>query len=108
MDKKNSDEQSIHHCDENPSVAWRVYILRCADGTLYTGSTNNLTARLLKHNAGRGAKYTRGRLPVQCIYFETEKDRSAALKREASLKRLTRKEKDFLIMTVAHLPKAKQ
>ena len=76
-----------------------VYILQCADGTLYTGSTNDLPARLRVHNAGRGAKYTKARLPVILLYSEDCGDRSAALKREIAIKRLTRQEKLQLIAT---------
>jgi putative endonuclease len=74
-----------------------VYILRCSDGTLYTGITNDLEARLKKHNAGRGAKYTRGRLPVEVCYSEQLGSKSCALKAEASLKTLTREQKLKLI-----------
>ncbi len=72
---------------------WSVYLLLCADGTLYTGITNNLAKRIEAHNLGRGAKYTKGRCPVQLVYQEPDLNRSAALKREAQLKKLTRKEK---------------
>lgn len=74
-----------------------VYILRCKDGTLYTGWTLDLEKRLESHNAGRGAKYTKPRLPVELVYFEEVTSKSAALKREAELKKLTRKEKLELI-----------
>lgn len=69
-------------------MRWYVYILRCADATLYTGVTNSVTARLDAHNAGRGAKYTRGRRPVELVYVETVDGRGAALRREAQIKRL--------------------
>lgn len=74
---------------------WFVYILRCADGTLYTGITTDLARRLAEHNAGmgQGARYTRSRLPVALAYSEAAQDRSAAAKREAALKRLSRKAK---------------
>ena len=74
-----------------------VYILRCADGTFYTGSTPDLTARLAAHNSGRGAKYTRGRGPVTLAFSEVFDDRHEALSYEAALKRLTREEKLGLI-----------
>jgi putative endonuclease len=74
-----------------------VYILRCADGTLYTGSTNDLAARELAHNAGRGAKYTAGRRPGRIVYSEEHESRSAAQSREYELKRLTRAHKETLI-----------
>ena len=67
---------------------WHVYVVRCADRTLYTGVAKDLAARLVAHNAGRGAKYTRGRLPVELVYRETVATRGAALKRELAIKRL--------------------
>lgn len=72
---------------------WIVYILRCADDTLYTGVTNNLEQRLLKHADGTGAKYTRNRGPYAVIFTEGHPDRSSALKREAAIKALPRSEK---------------
>lgn len=78
-------------------MSWCVYMLRCRDGTLYTGSTNDLTRRLAAHNAGTGAKYTRSRLPVTLAYTEPCADRSTALRREYALKQLTRAEKEALI-----------
>lgn len=74
-----------------------VYMLQCADGTLYTGWTNHLERRLAAHNAGRGAKYTRSRRPVCLVYCEKLPDRPAALRREAEIKRLTRPQKLALI-----------
>lgn len=74
-----------------------VYIVRCADGTLYTGWTTHLAARLKAHNAGTGAKYTRSRRPVELLYQEIFSTKSEALKRECAIKRLTRKEKLALI-----------
>jgi putative endonuclease len=79
-----------------------VYILECADGTLYTGSTNDLDKRLTAHNSATGpmaAKYTRSRRPVTMRYSETCKNKSAALKREWVLKKLSRNEKLTLIET---------
>lgn len=76
---------------------WWVYLLRCADGTLYTGSTNDVKKRLAAHNAGRGAKYTRARRPCALVYTEQAESRSAALRREAVIKRLTRAQKLRLI-----------
>ena len=72
---------------------WVCYLLRCADDTLYCGITNDLDKRLLVHNAGEGAKYTRGRTPVTLVYRESCADKSAALKRELQIKRLPREEK---------------
>ena len=77
---------------------WSVYLLRCADGTLYTGITNNVDARLLKHNAGRGAAYTRTRRPVELLYREDSMTRSQALVREAQIKRLPRDRKERLAL----------
>ena len=76
---------------------WWVYILRCGDGTLYTGCTNDLPRRLQAHQSGRGAKYTRSRLPVELVYQEAVPDRSAALRREAAIKRMDRRAKQALI-----------
>lgn len=76
---------------------WYVYLLRCADGTLYAGCTTDPKRRLAQHNAGRGAKYTRSRRPVALVYVEPAEDHSGALRREAALKRLSRKEKLSLI-----------
>lgn len=76
---------------------WRVYLLRCGDGSLYTGATNDLTRRLATHAAGRGARYTRSRLPVVLVHQERVRDRSAALRREAAIKRLPRRAKLDLI-----------
>ena len=80
---------------------WQVYILRCADGTLYTGSTNDVEKRLAAHNAGRGAKYTRARRPCALVYVEEAADKGAALRREAAIKRLTRTQKLRLIGPIA-------
>jgi putative endonuclease len=74
-----------------------VYIVRCADGSLYTGWTRDPQQRVDVHNSGRGARYTAGRLPVQLVYSESCASRSAALKREHELKRLTRRRKEALI-----------
>lgn len=78
-------------------LRWAVYILRCGDGTLYTGATCDVARRLRQHRAGRGARYTRSRLPVALVYLEGARDRGAALRREAALKQLTRAEKLGLI-----------
>ncbi len=72
---------------------WTVYILKCRDDTLYTGITDNFPRRLTAHNRGTGAKYTRGRGPVMPLYRETCPDKSAALKREIAIKKLSRREK---------------
>ncbi len=74
-----------------------VYLLRCADGSLYCGWTTDPTARLKTHNAGRGAKYTRSRLPVKLVYTEAFETRQEALSREWHIKRLSHREKELLI-----------
>ncbi len=74
-------------------MEWVVYILKCADGSFYTGITNNLPARIAAHESGKGAKYTRGRGPFALVYSEGCKDRSLAAKREMAIKLLSREEK---------------
>ena len=74
-----------------------VYILQCADGSLYTGWTNDLSRRLAAHQAGKGAKYTKGRLPVSLVYVEKHPSKEAAMRREYAIKRLSRREKLALI-----------
>lgn len=78
-------------------MAWIIYILKCGDSSLYTGITNNLTKRLIAHTNGHGAKYTKGRGPLEHVYSETAVDRSAAQKRESSIKKLSRAGKLRLI-----------
>ena len=74
-----------------------VYILRCNDDSLYTGWTNNLEKRIKAHSDGKGAKYTRARVPVELVYFEVFEDKIEAMKREHAIKQLKRKEKLELI-----------
>ena len=74
-----------------------VYILRCADGTLYTGKTIDLEARLLVHNSGKGAKYTRSKLPVELVYSEEYKTNREAAQRECEIKKLSKAQKEELI-----------
>lgn len=74
-----------------------TYILKCSDNTLYTGWTNDLEKRLKAHNAGKGAKYTKTRLPVEIVYYEVFEDKIDAMKREYAIKQLSRKEKLKLI-----------
>ena len=74
-----------------------AYIVECADGTLYSGWTNDLEKRVAAHNAGQGAKYTRSRRPVALKYYEEFEDKNEALRREAALKKLSRAEKQKLI-----------
>jgi len=76
---------------------WKLYILRCRDGSLYTGITTDVEKRISAHNAGKGAKYTRSRKPVELVYYEECTDHSAALKREIEIKALSRDEKLKLI-----------
>lgn len=76
---------------------WHCYILECADGTLYTGITNDLEKRLAAHNNGTASKYTRSRLPVKLAFVEDQPDRAAASRREAGIKRLSRAEKLVLL-----------
>ena len=76
---------------------WCVYLLRCRDGSLYAGATNDLARRLTVHARGAGARYTRSRLPVVLVWSARARDRSAALRREAALKRLSRAEKLALV-----------
>ncbi len=81
-----------------------VYMLMCADGTLYTGWTNDVARRLAAHQSGRGAKYTRGRRPVRLVYVEECENKSAALRREAAIKALSRAEKIFLLRADRFVP----
>ena len=82
-------------------MPWYVYLARCADGTLYTGVTTDLAARERTHNRGRGAAYTRSRLPVAIVHTEPAPDRGAALRRELAIKRLTRRGKEALVAGAA-------
>ena len=82
---------------------WQLYILRCGDGSLYTGITVDLEKRLTMHRNGTGAKYTRGRGPVELVYRETCENHTAALKREIAVKKLTRQQKEQLIKGVSSL-----
>jgi len=74
-------------------MPWFVYILRCGDGSLYTGVTTGLAKRLAAHRRGRGSKYTRARRPLALVYLEARRTRSTALRREAAIKRLRRPDK---------------
>ena len=78
-------------------MAWFVYLLRCGDGSLYTGSTNDVSRRLAAHQRGKGAKYTRSRLPVSLVYYQPFPTRSAAMAGECALKKLSRAQKLALI-----------
>ena len=76
---------------------WYLYMLRCRDGTLYTGITTDVQKRFEAHASGKGAKYTRGRGPLTLVYREVCGDHSAALKRELEIKGMTRQQKELLI-----------
>ena len=76
-----------------------TYILKCTDDSLYTGWTNDLKKRITSHNAGKGAKYTKARRPVELVYYEEFQTREEAMKREYAIKQLSRKEKEALIKT---------
>lgn len=80
-----------------PDGEWTVYMLRCADGTLYTGITNDIVRRLAAHGKGAASRYTRARLPVRLAYSEPAGGRGAALRRESAIKRMTRADKEALI-----------
>ena len=74
-----------------------TYIVRCRDGSLYTGWTTDVERRISCHNAGKGAKYTKSRLPVALVYYETFDTKEEAMKREAALKKLSKKRKELLV-----------
>lgn len=78
-------------------MAHYVYILSCGDGTFYTGWTTDVEKRVKVHNQGKGAKYTKSRLPVKLLYTEEYSEKGEALRREAAIKKLTRKQKEQLI-----------
>ena len=78
---------------------WYLYILRCKDNTLYTGITTDVEKRLEAHRSGKGAKYTRGRAPLELVYRECCGSHSDALKREAEIKKLSRQSKELLLKT---------
>jgi predicted GIY-YIG superfamily endonuclease len=84
-----------------PETVWYVYVLRCADGSLYTGVTTDLARRHRQHDAGTAARYTRGRRPTTLVYHEACAGRGAALRREAAIKALTRAAKERLIRRAA-------
>jgi putative endonuclease len=80
-----------------------VYILKCGDGSLYTGITVDVQRRLQQHQSGKGAKYTRSHLPVSLVYQEAQPDKSSALRRESAIKRLSHAQKLTLIEAAAQL-----
>ncbi|HXF49368.1 MAG TPA: GIY-YIG nuclease family protein [Verrucomicrobiae bacterium] len=77
---------------------WFVYILRCSDGSFYTGITNNVEERVKEHDTGNGAKYTRGRRPVTLVYRETHPNQSAARRREEEIKKWRKRKKEKLVL----------
>ncbi len=81
-------------------MEWCVYMLLCDDNTIYTGITNDLKKRFDNHISGKGAKYLRGRKPLEIVYTENFKNRSMATKREMKIKKLNRKEKEALIKII--------
>ncbi len=76
-----------------------IYILQCKDSTYYTGWTNNLEKRILQHNSGKGAKYTRARIPVELVYFEEYETKEQAMRREYEIKQMPRSKKEELIQS---------
>ena len=85
-------------------MSWYVYMLRCKDGSLYTGYTDDVERRVACHNSGKGAKYTRSRLPATLVYQEECADKAAALRREYAIKQLPRQKKLDLLANPALLP----
>jgi predicted GIY-YIG superfamily endonuclease len=86
---------------KNSGDRWFVYMLRCADGSLYTGITKDVTRRCRQHNAGTASRYTRSRLPVEVVHQEAHAGRGSALKREAAIKAMTRRQKLAVIRLAA-------
>jgi putative endonuclease len=95
----------LHDGGSDPELSWWVYIAKCADGTLYVGSTTNVERRLVEHNAGTGAKYTRTRRPVELSYIEPASGMGGALKREYEIKRMKRAEKLRLCVSQKEVPR---
>lgn len=79
---------------------WFVYLLRCADGSLYTGIAKDVSRRCEQHNAGTASRYTRSRRPVELVYQETHPSRGSALRREAAIKALSRRQKESMLRRV--------
>ena len=94
-DRESIEESACEEAQEEKSCY--MYIVRCRDDSLYTGWTNHLAERVAAHNAGKGARYTKSRRPVELVYYETFEDRHEALSREWHIKRLSRAEKEKLI-----------
>ena len=85
---------------------WLFYLLRCSDGSLYCGVTNNIEKRIAKHSTGKGAKYTRSRLPVELVWRSSGTDKSTAHKAEYYIKQCTKREKEDLTLGSGYLNKA--
>ncbi|MDQ7814580.1 MAG: GIY-YIG nuclease family protein [Patescibacteria group bacterium] len=81
---------------------WHIYIVRCADGSLYTGIATDLGARIAKHNSGTGAKYTRSHRPVSLVWTEAMRSESAARRKEAAIKKMDKTEKETFIKGPRH------
>lgn len=81
-------------------MKWFIYMLQCSDDTIYTGYTNDVDKRVAKHNKGKGAKYTKGRLPVLLVYYEQHPSKSSAMKREYAIKQLSKDEKIKLMFPI--------
>lgn len=88
------------HAEPERSEQWTLYLLRCCDGSLYAGITNDLARRLAQHQDGRASRYTRGRRPVSIVYREPCASRSEALQRECAVKALSREAKERLIVAI--------
>lgn len=84
-------------------IANYTYMVRCSDGTLYIGWTNHIEKRVQDHNSGKGAKYTRGRAPVELVFLEISESKQEAMRKEAYYKRLTRKQKEAMIASEQNL-----
>ena len=89
-------------------ASWSVYIVRCCDGSLYTGVSNDVAARVQRHNSGKGARYTRSRLPVALVWRRRVKDKSAALRLEAAMKKLSRAQKVGLLLKASAKARARR
>ena len=96
---KNASGKKAEKPSGNAAARNYTYILKCGDGSLYTGWTNDIAARLEQHRRGKGAKYTRGRGPLELVYLEVHDTKSEAMSREARIKRFTKREKLNLLGT---------
>ena len=103
-------EKKAKACPRKKKTAetWSLYILKCSDGSFYTGITNNLERRFKMHQAGKASRYTRSHGPVEMLYSETCGDRSSALIRECEVKEWSRKKKEAMISGEKKIPKGKK